>query len=107
MSPRSDEVRVLLERFCAEAPGAARSVVRETARNVVEGLGGEGALGEWLQSRGGRVAIAGGMGLFAMGFLLGRTLRADRRALLRTGVAAGAGLAAGWIVASQTGRRPG
>lgn len=104
MSPRSDDVRALLERFCVEAPGAARSVAREAAHSVVQGLSGDRALGEWVRSPGGRAAIAGGVGLFAAGFLLGRALRVDRRALLRTGVAAAAGLAAGWIVASQTKR---
>jgi hypothetical protein len=102
LSPRNDEVRALLERFRSEAPAAVRMVVRETARSALEGLSGERALSEWLHSRGGMVAITGGVGLFAAGFLLGRTVRLNRQTLLRTGVAAAAGLAAGWFVASQS-----
>ncbi len=59
-----------------------------------------------MRSRGGMVAVTGGVGLFAAGLLIGRTVRLDRRALMRTGLAAAAGLAAGWFVASQTTGKP-
>jgi hypothetical protein len=101
VSPKSDEVRLLLDRFRTEAPEAARSLVRETARGVLDGLSGEISPGEWVKSRAGMIAITGGVGLFAAGFLLGRATAARRSAVLGTGVAATAGLAAGWLIASQ------
>jgi len=105
MSPTSDEVRVLLDRFRSEAPTAACSLARETVRGVVEGLSGDRSPGDWLGSRGGRIAVGAGLGLFALGFLAGRRLHFGRRALLRTGVAAAAGFALGLAIGAQTGRQ--
>ena len=101
MTPKSDEVRALLDRFRTEAPDAARSLMRDTVRSVVEGLSGERAPGDWLRSRGGVIAVSGGLGLFAAGFLIGRKVHVDCRQVLYTGAAVAAGLAAGWVVASQ------
>jgi len=106
VSPKSDEVRVLLERFRSEAPEAVRTLARETVRSLVQGLSGERAPGDWLRSRGGVVAVTGGVGLFAAGFLIGRKVRFDGKALLRMGVAVAAGAAASWFVAAQACRAP-
>jgi len=107
VSPKRDEVRALLERFRTEAPDAARTLARETVRSLVEGLSGECAPGDWLRSRGGIIALAGGAGLFATGYVVGRSARLDSKALLRVGVAVAAGAAAGWFVATQSAKAPG
>jgi len=106
VSPKRDEVRALLEQFRTEAPEAARTLARETVRSLVQGLSGECAPGDWLRSRGGIVAVTGGLGLFAAGYLIGRNVRIDGKALLRVGVAVAAGAAAGWFVATQAAKAP-
>jgi hypothetical protein len=106
VSPTSDEVRLLLDRFRAEAPEAARRLARETVGGLREGLLGGQPAAEWLRSPEGMVVVGSGLGLFAAGVLVGRLLRVDRRVLLQNGVAAAAGFAMGWAVGRRVGAGP-
>lgn len=95
MTVETDEVRVLLERFRSRAPAEVRSLVRETVRGALEGLSGQRSCKNWLRTPVGLLALSGGAGLFTAGFLLGRAIRADTKALLRVGGVVVIGIVAG------------
>ncbi|MGQ9732512.1 MAG: hypothetical protein ACUVX8_14720 [Candidatus Zipacnadales bacterium] len=101
MTPTKDELRELIGHFRAKVPVVARELARDTAKSMMEGFSAECPLDKWVRTRGGRIVIAGGVGLFLVGFMAGRCSRVTAGSLLRTTAVAAAGFVVGFAVGSQ------
>lgn len=99
--PSSEQVRRLLDEFLEAAPDAARSVVADTTRAIVDGLRRPQVSAEWLTSPAGVAVIGGGLALFGLGWLVGRMARGSGRAALYIAAAGSAGVAAGVVIRAR------
>jgi hypothetical protein len=100
--PTSDDVKTLLDRFCRRAPEEARAIARQAGESATEAWRTYWRPWEGLASPATRAALAGGLLLFAAGWLVGRKVRTSRRNAALVAAAVAGGVAAGALIAAHS-----